>query len=630
MRQVAVHPGERCPAWLHAAMNEPWITKVGSAADADVTFVHAGEEGEPRTSTVVLWCSPKPIPVQPRWIQGPRSDADLSLFLGQLHLAAELVSSHRSHCRVLDSLANRQRELGVLSSVARRLSGGYQSDELPQHVLQEALRVTGAEAGSLALVLERRHGKYINFAFAENEAIRVPFVATSLPLDKHSLVGYVALSGETLHIDDAYQIAPEAPYRFNADFDRKNHYRTVSILVVPLVDRNLRTIAVLQLINKVRDVATSSRFEPQPFNQRDRELAEFLAAIATPVLESNRLYQQVEQIFDGLIQASVAAIETRDPSTSGHSVRVATGAVALARAIDEVSDGPYGAVRFTPGEIRELRVAGLLHDFGKIGVPEHILTKAEKLYPWGWKQLCARYDSIRLAWLRQAAEAKMRKDPAEEDFRRRAAEIPSILAKLEQSKKPNLLDEDASDFIGELIKRSVTDPDVGTIPYLTAQEFAYLSIKRGSLTEQEREIIESHVQLTHRFLNRIPWTGALEHVAEYAFGHHEKLDGSGYPQHMRAEQIPLQARILGIVDFFDALAAWDRPYKPAVPVDRTLQILKQEAEANHFDAELVRIFIEKECYKGMLAIIAKGFEKRDSQVRRNSTQVLMRQIDSMR
>lgn len=630
MKQVLVHPGNACPSWLRAALERPWILIVDGAAGADVTFVHPGEEEQERTSLVVIWCSPKPCPDNPRWIIGPRSAADLPMFIGQMQLAAEFTGSQRSHHRVLESLASRHRELGVLASVARRLSGGYQSDELPQHILQEALRVTGAEAGSLALVVERHNRKYINFAFAENEVVNVPFVASSLPLDKKSLVGFVAVTGETLHVMDAYAIAHDAPYRFNDEFDRKNNYKTVSLLVVPLLDRNRKTIAVLQLINKVRDASTTVRFAPQPFTHRDRELAEFLAAIATPVLESNRLYQQVEQIFDGLIQASIAAIETRDPSTSGHSVRVATGAVALAKAVDECTSGPYADVRFNAAEMRELRVTGLLHDFGKIGVPEHILVKAEKLYPWSWNQLCSRYDTIRLAWQRRAAEALLAGDDAQaKECALKADEIPKLIEKLSQAKKPNLLDSTAAAFLDELLKRTVTDPDLGVIPYLTPIEHSSFSITRGSLTDQEREIIEAHVQLTHRFLSRIPWSGNLERVADYAHGHHEKLDGSGYPRRLSAEHIPVQARILAIVDFFDALAAWDRPYKPAVPVDQTLQILQKEAEQNHFDSELVRIFIEKECYKGMLAIIAKGAEKRDA-ARRHSSQILIRNIDSMR
>jgi HD-GYP domain-containing protein (c-di-GMP phosphodiesterase class II) len=631
MKKVLAHVGGHCPPWFRAALDLPWVLVVDGAAGADVTFIFPGEEDEPRSSIVVIWCSAQPCPPNPRWVQGPRSETEAPQLVGLLQLASELVGSQRSHHRVLESLASRQRELGVLASVARRLSGGYHSDELSAHVLQEALRVTGSEAGSLALVIDRHGRKYINFAFAENEQVKVPFVASSLPLDMKSLVGYVAVTGETLHILDAYRIPSDAPYRFNDEFDRRNNYRTVSLLVVPLLDRNRKTIAVLQLINKVRDASTTNKFAPQPFTHRDRELAEFLAAIATPVLESNRLYQQVEQIFDGLIQASIAAIETRDPSTSGHSVRVATGAVALAKAVDEISEGPYAKQRFNANEMRELRVTGLLHDFGKIGVPEHILTKAEKLYPWNWNLLCARYDTIRMAWQRRAAEALLAGDNAQaEECARQAAEIPSLLGKLEAAKRPNLLDASASAFLDDLLKRSVSDPDLGAIAYLTPQEYASLTIARGSLTEQEREIIENHVNLTHRFLGRIPWSGNLERVAEYAHGHHEKLNGSGYPRRLGAEHIPVQSRILAIVDFFDALAAWDRPYKPAVPVDQTLQILKQEAEANHFDAELVRIFIEKECYRGMMAIIAKGIEKRDATARRNSSQILIRQIDSMR
>jgi len=617
MKRIAVDPGARCPAWLRTAIEQAEVEVVNGAPHADIAFVHAGEEGHSRANPVVFWCSPAACPAHPHYFPGPRSPDSLPAFHAHLRMATALAASQRAHHRVLDSLGARQRELGVLASVATRLSEGYTSDELPMHVLQEARRVTGAEAGSLALVVDRRETKVLNYAFAENEAVAVPFVPTSLALDRRSLVGHVALSGETLAIADAYAIPADAPYAFNQEFDQRNGYRTVSLLVVPLVDRARRVIAVLQLINKVRDLTTGARLTAQPFTPRDRELAEFLAALATPVLESTRLYQQIEGVFDGLINASITAIEARDPTTSGHSVRVATGAVALARAVDECSEGPYASLRFTANELRELRVAGLLHDFGKIGVPEHILTKAEKLYPWNWAQLTARYDVIRLAWLRAAAEARAVGDTAAATAAKASAdEVPVLLARLEQIKRPTVLDGVASGLLDQLIARGVHDPDIGAIPYLTPAEYAALSIRRGSLTEQERTVIEGHVSLTYRFLSRIPWSGSLERVAEYAHGHHEKLDGSGYPQRLVGKQIPIQSRILAIIDFFDALAAWDRPYKPAVPVDETLRILGQEAAAGRFDAELVRIFAQGQCYRGMLAIIAKGMEK---EARRRTT-----------
>ncbi|HYE08338.1 MAG TPA: HD domain-containing phosphohydrolase [Planctomycetota bacterium] len=629
MRRVTVHPGSS-PDWLRQALDLPSVELIGDLALADIAIVWDDDLAPVRDHQVVIRCGHGDCPDRPRWLRGPSGPEELALFAGQLQLAGELAVSSRSHRRVLDSLGNRQRELGVLASVARRLGDGYSSEELPAHVLQEARRITGAEGGSLALVTSRREGRELTFAFAENEAIPVSFVTSSIALDSASLAGYVATTGETLAIDDAYAIPSDAPFRFNPDFDRKNGYRTVSLLVVPLIDRERRVLAVLQLINKVRDVASGGRSDARPFTPRDRELAEFLAALAAPVLESNRLYQQIEGIFDGMIHAAVGAIESRDPATSGHSSRVATGAMALARAISDCPTGPYSAVRFTAAELRELRVAGLLHDFGKIGVPEHILTKAEKLYPWNWDRLKSRYDVIRLAWLRQEAEAKLVGDRGRaERARLLAAEVPSLVAQLEQAKRPNLLDQRQHGFLDALLKRSVVDADIGEVPYLTLPEYSSLAIPRGSLTEQERGIIESHVGLTYRFLNRIPWSGALARVAEYAHGHHEKLDGSGYPLGLKADQIPAQARVLAIVDVFDALAAWDRPYKPAVPVDKTLDILQVEADAGRVDGEMVRIFRESRCYEAMVAIIRKGQDKRDM-ARRPSSEFMVKQVDVIR
>jgi hypothetical protein len=281
--------------------------------------------------------------------------------------------------------------------------------------------------------------------------------------------------------------------------------------------------------------------------------------------------------------------------------------VGLAQKIDGASSGLFAPVRFNFDQIQEIRYASLLHDFGKVGVREKVLVKAKKLFFGEMLALRQRFGVIKRTveadYLRakvaclEARGSREELQALEAGHAKRQADIGLALDVIAKSNEPTVLDGETANALLELPTKSYLDVDGVTRPYITANELEALSIRRGSLSEQERIEIESHVTHTFRFLSQIPWTGEFARVPDIAFAHHEKLDGTGYPRKLKAEQIPLQSRMMTISDIFDALVAWDRPYKKAVPVEKALNILNDEAKQGKLDTELLKVFIEAKVFE---------------------------------
>lgn len=514
----------------------------------------------------------------------------------------------------LDTAAEVRRlghELAELNAIGIRLSAERRPDTLLELILGKAREITESDAGSLYLVEEEREtGRHLFFALAQNDSVDIPFRAARLPLDNGSIAGHVALTGKTVNLEDAYHLPPGSPFHINKAFDEQTGYRTKSMLVVPMRTPPGETIGVLQLINCKPEgpgrLADRDEVERcvRPFGPRYEALAESLASQAAVAVDNSRLYQSIRRLFEGFVSASVTAIEARDPTTSGHSFRVAELSVGLADAVTRCSSGRYASARFTPDEIRELRYAALLHDFGKVGVREHVLLKAKKLYP-------AQLDAIRqrvalakrgleLRCERGKLDALLRKGSggyAEDAARLQAElaglvrEIDTALAHIEQANEPEVLPRETAAQVEELARRVIDDTGSGPLTLLTPDEARALCVARGTLTEEEVREIRSHVVHTWEFLAQIPWTRELGRIPEIARSHHEKLDGSGYPHGLTADQIPVQSRIMTIADIFDALTAGDRPYKRAVPVGQALDILDEERRAGTIDGELVELFV---------------------------------------
>ncbi len=465
------------------------------------------------------------------------------------------------------ALQRRIAKLQSILEVAKALAAEHKLDALLDQIVAAAARVAEADRCSLFL-LDRERGELWSKVAQGTGEIRFPMTA--------GIAGAVATTGRSIDIPDAY-----ADPRFNREVDAATGYRTRSILAVPMLDARGEVVGVLQALNR-RDGA---------FTGEDEELLTALGGQAAVAVENAVLHEEIERLFEGFVRASVVAIEARDPTTAGHSERVAALTVGLARAVEASPPSPWRELRLRPEDLRQIRYAALLHDFGKVGVREHVLVKANKLHPGQLELVAARFDLIRATLENGALRARMAgRSAAEIEIRR--AELESFWELVVACNRPTVLPQGSFERLGELGRRTFVDPSGVERPYLLPEEVAWLSIPKGSLSEEERCEIESHVSHTFRFLSQIPWTRLLRRVPDIAHGHHEKLDGRGYPLGVGATAIPAETRMMTIADIYDALTASDRPYKRAVPAERALEILRAEARAGALDADLLGVFIE--------------------------------------
>lgn len=459
-----------------------------------------------------------------------------------------------------------------LLEIGRALSSERDPVTLQQAIVREARRLTGADAGSLYVLEDDGGTRRLRFSVAQTGPLDAGVLVDALlPLSTDSIAGYVVMTGESVRIDDAYAIDASAPYTFNRDFDDLHDYRTRSVLCVPMRNVQGRAIGALQLINR----------DPQ-FDAHDERLLTALASQAAVAMENARLVDSIQHLFERFVHASVKAIEVRDKATQGHSARVALLTVAQAEAVNAIVTGPLADVHFSSDQIREMRYAALLHDFGKVAVPEYIFAKAKKL-PDG------RMAAIRLRFLLAIEQART----ADE-----RADLEMLLRRVEEANEPNVV-ADAGD---KIMLRALDGRyrDTGTPrPILEPEEYDYLSIPRGSLSDAERERMQDHVTQSFLFLREIPWHETpWKGVADLAYGHHEHLDGTGYPRKLRGDAIALPVRMMTIADVYDALTAADRPYKKGMAPERALDILHNEfAQRGKIDPLLLDVFTTQRLYE---------------------------------
>lgn len=583
-------------------------------------------------------------------ITAPQNDADFSSPDGKLdsinaprlNMSGAMSGTMKGTVSGTADAAVTAHRLRLLSDIGLALSAERDIHRLLDLILTIARELTTADAGSIYTVqttadgvnddkkqnAASEDGINLHFRAAQNDSKPKLNTNVTFPVSSSSLAGYTALQGDTLCFDDAYQLPPDAPYRFNPDFDHKNGYRTKSVLVVPLKNHAGRVIGVLQLINRKRDARinlapdggalleeTVAR-EVVPFDEERIELAATLASQAAVALENTQLLEQIEALFASFVAAASSAIEDRDPSTSGHSQRVTRMTMAMAQAASQATEGPFKDVTFTSQEMRELSYAGLLHDFGKIGVREKILTKSHKLEPNYFQGVRDRLvilardiekagaeKKIALLLELPREEAALAMQKCDEETRRQVAQIEEDIRLLTQINNPAVTyvpDEEYArqlSVLRKLIKMTYTDEKGDASPILTDEEYQTLCVRRGSLTPQEFEDIKRHAQLSYEFLERISWTPEFAAIPELAWCHHEKLNGSGYPRGIGGDQIPLRARMMTVADIFDALTASDRPYKKSMPAERALQILELEARNGRIDPDIVELFIEHRIYE---------------------------------
>jgi len=519
-------------------------------------------------------------------------------------------------------LRDSQAELKELTDIGIALSSEKDLNILLGMIVEKGRLLTGADAGSLYIVegeaLEGRPRKRLRFKIAQNDSIAAPYTEFTLEINKSSIAGYIASTGKILNIADAYKIPPDSEFTWNKSFDEKFGYRTKSMLVVPMRNHLGDIIGVLQLINRKREPEIKltspdiAEKEVVAFDKKSEEIVMSLANQAAVALENALLYEEIQRLFESFVRASVSAIESRDPTTSGHSDRVAKLTVGLAIAVDRADSGPYREVRFTKDELKELEYAGLLHDFGKIGVREQVLVKAKKLHEPDYALVLSRFEfikkSVEANHLRKKLQlvlergidlAKQEFPGLEELFKKNIEELERYLKIISTCNVPTMLQNGDFNALREISERTYLDMEGRIRPFLTEEEVFNLSLPKGSLNEKERLEIESHVAHTFEYLQKIPWAKKLRNIPEIAFAHHEKLNGRGYPRRIPSEEIPLQSKMMAISDIYDALTASDRPYKKAVPPYRALEILDMEVKAGQIDNELFRLFVDGRVYESV-------------------------------
>ena len=528
------------------------------------------------------------------------------------------------------SAAKANRELEELNQIGIALSTTRDVEQLLALILRRAIEITSADAGSLYLVEQDQNGnassspgtngstsrRILRFRLTQNDSVQFPFAEHTLPLTEDSMAGYCAIHGEVIELADAYHIPKSRPFHFNSSFDEQAGYTTRSLITLPMKNGKGEVLGVLQLINckrqpkaRLTDAAAVHR-HVHPFPERAVRLGLSLASQAAVAYENSQLYRDIENLFDGFVNASVKAIEQRDPTTSGHSQRVCSMTVALAEIVDREPQGPYAGLHFSREQMKELRYATLLHDFGKVGVREEVLVKAKKLYPLQFSRLLDRFDYIRrdaqarfaeqkveLLLKSSRKEAQVRMQAIDDEANRLLSELDRYVEFVTRVNEPTILPLTDFELLAEISQKTYRDPRGTERPYITSEEVRYLSIPRGSLDPNERRQIEAHVVHSFNFLAQIPWTPEYRGIPEIARAHHEKLNGQGYPNGLTATDIPVQAKMMTICDIYDALSASDRPYKRAVPTDRALDILKLCVRDEEIDAELFRLFLDAQIYR---------------------------------
>ena len=500
---------------------------------------------------------------------------------------------------MLESLLSR---LSDLNAIGAALSSERDIHRLLESILDAAKKITNADAGTLYLVdaekqvltFEILHNDSLNIRMGGTSGNPIPFYPIALYHEGvpnlAMVVSYSVLRGETVNIPDAY-IAEGFDFSGTKKFDAKTGYHSRSFLAVPMRNHDHEIIGVLQLINAI-DEKTGG---VEQFTKDDQQLLESLASQAAIALSNRRLIQQMEDLFESLINLINTAIDDKSPYTGGHCARVPALTMMLAEAANRSKSGDLKDFNLTDKDRYELKIAGLLHDCGKITTPVHVVDKSTKL-----QTICDRINQIdtRFEVLKRDAEiASLKGVTSADEYAAYIRQLDEDRMFLRQcnigSEKMQDADIERVQRIAEYRWRNVQGDEAD---FLTAEEIENLTIRAGTLTAEERSIINHHINVTIKMLEALPWPNHLKHVPEYAGGHHERMDGKGYPRGLTREQMPIQARVMGIADIFEALTAKDRPYKEGKTLTESLAILGKFKENGHIDPDLFDVFIREKVY----------------------------------
>lgn len=502
--------------------------------------------------------------------------------------------------------------LKELNDIGIALSRQRDINSLLETILEAAKRITHADAGTL--YLHEMDTQVLRFEILRNDSLHIAMGGTSgVPITfypihlydefgqpNHAMVvSHSALTGETVNIPDAYT-AEGYDFSGTQKFDSKTGYRSQSFLAVPMRNHEEEVIGVLQLIN-ARDQEDGTIV---PFSVDDQQLLESLASQAAIALTNRRLIAQMEELFESFIKLINTALDDKSPYTGGHCERVPVLTMMLADAVNRTTEGPLKDFVMTDKDRYELKIAGLLHDCGKITTPVHVVDKATKLHG-----LLDRIELVdqRFEVLKRDSEISMLRSlvnqPAE----------AHVALRIEHMERLRQFDDDreflrycnvgsesmsveAQQRVRQIGKYRWKNSAGVEADFLSADEVENLTVRSGTLTAAERQIINHHIVVTIKMLEALPWPKHLKNVPEYAGGHHERMDGKGYPRGLKREDMSVQARVMGIADIFEALTAKDRPYKKGKTLTESLTILGRFKLNGHVDPDLFDVFIREKVY----------------------------------
>jgi HD-GYP domain-containing protein (c-di-GMP phosphodiesterase class II) len=534
---------------------------------------------------------------------------DAERVVGSLASQAAVALDNRFEARAARQLAGR---LKMLTDVGVALSAERDIGVLLEGILLSAKELSGADGGTLYLLSP--DGSSLHFAILRNDSLGIALGGTTgrevefepLPLygadgsPNHAMVAaHVALTGEVVHVPDAYT-AEGFDFSGTRAFDEQTGYRSRSFLTVPLKDHEDELLGVLQLINALDPVTG----EAAPFTASSRDLVASLASQAAVALTNRKLIEDLKRLFDAFIRSLATAIDKKSPYTGGHCQRVPVLTLMLADAAAAEGEGPLASFTMTPDQRYELQVAAWLHDCGKVATPEHVVDKSTKL-----ETIYDRIETVRLRyallerdaeidWLRGQLAARgmadareaAAADPGMAATRARLAEEMAFLARCNVGGEA-MRDDDVARV--EAIARTPLRGPHGEGALLDEDEVENLTVRRGTLTAAERQIINDHVVVSIEMLEQLPYPKKLRNVPEFAGGHHEKMDGTGYPRGLKGEDMSLQARMMAIADIFEALTAHDRPYRRPNRLSEALRVLGFMRLDGHVDPDLFDLFVRR-------------------------------------
>ena len=540
-----------------------------------------------------------------------------SVLLSQVEIG-KLLETVPSNLRgYIDSLKN---QISNMSAIGLALSKEKDMDKLLEMILLEAKRISNADGGTLYMMTDEQRLKFsimitdsLNIHMGGTSGKEIPFYPVKLYMDdgqpnKTMIAANAGLTGDTINIPDAYK-AKGFDFAGTKAFDEKTGYRSKSFLTVPLKNHEDEIIGVLQLLN-AQDIKTKKVI---PFSDSVQKSVEALSSQAAVAITNKNLIKDLEVLFESFIKLIASAIDAKSPYTGGHCSRVPEITMMLAESVNDINDGPFAGIQFTDKEMYELKIAAWLHDCGKVATPEAVVdkgTKLETIYD-RIHTVATRFEVLKrdeeIKYLKK--QLKIQKDDSLIENQKKEALKKARTLYLKRIKQQ----EDDKSFIeesnvgGEFMSQDRKDrvnkiasyrwKDNGSPkPFFSEDEIYNLCISRGTLTPEERKIINDHIVVTIDMLEQLPYPKHLRNVPEFAGGHHEKLDGTGYPKGLNHSEMSVQAKIMAIADIFEALTARDRPYKKGKTLSQAMRILGFMKNDAHIDTELFEVFVKEKIY----------------------------------